>query len=138
MIITLISIAIVLLAFASVSNTLLLISLKRQLPTLKEGGLKLQEEKIKSDPFIEDIMHYAFKSNLHPMAMPDQNGKNTLFDTDEDGAYSICELFTVTNKQGSTGYNEMLKKVTERIDRYVENKIALKSKRQEKKDDTNK
>jgi hypothetical protein len=96
-----------------------------------QPGIKLEEEKIKSDPFIEDVMHYAFKSNLKPMAMPDQNGKNTLFDTDDDGAFAICELFTTTHKQGSSGYNELLKKITERIDRYVENKIAAKSKKPE-------
>jgi hypothetical protein len=95
----------------------------------------LKEESVKTDPFIEEVMHYAFNRGIQPLAMPGQDGKNTLFDSDKTGAYAICELFTTTHKQGTKGYNELLKKLKDQIDYYSENKVLIKEKIMEQKND---
>jgi hypothetical protein len=88
----------------------------------------LKEETIKSDPFIEDVMHYAFTRNIQPLAMPGIEGKNTLFDSTKEGIQAVCELFTTTHKQGTKGYNELFQRLKDEIDHYCENKLLIREK----------
>jgi hypothetical protein len=106
---------------------------------LSEKVSPLKEESLKTDPFLEDVMHYAFEKGIKPITMPGQDGKNTLFDQDQGGAFAVCELFTTTHKQGTKGYNELFKRLKDQIDHYYENKILIretaKSQKEEKKEE---
>jgi hypothetical protein len=110
--------------FFSVAILLSLRNLKKVVAAIDKTPFK--DETIKSDPFIEDVMRYAFKKGVRPITMPDAGGKNTLFSSDKDGMISICEMFTTTNKKGTPEYDQLLSKLTAAIDHFVENKNVIK------------
>jgi hypothetical protein len=126
------SIAIGINILISIMNSLTLRNISLALSDQKS---LLKDETVKTDPFLEDVMHYAFERGVKPISMPNQEGKNTLFDSDKSGAYAICELFTTTHKQGTKGYNELFQRLKDQIDHYCENKILIKEKAREQREE---
>jgi hypothetical protein len=97
----------------------------------EKGSTVFKKETKESDPFIDDLMHYAFQRGIQPLAMPGQDGKNTLFDSTKDGIISVCEIFTTEHKKGTKGYNDLLQRIKDQIDFYYENKILIREKAKE-------
>jgi hypothetical protein len=88
-----------------------------------------EKKSIEDDPFIADIMNYAFERNLKTMVMPNSDGQQCIYSVEEDDtSVPICQIYSTTNKQGTAAYNELLKDITDKIDNFIENKVAILSK----------